>query len=152
MFFFKVFINHLPKISWRFLRKITIVSLYWDVYDVGLWEKLTIIVKLYFIETRLQQSYDLQGYFLKIRRETTNILTIAVIIFLNEHLSEAVNRRCSAKKVFLKFHKIHRKKPVPVACNFLEKKTLLQVFEFCETFKDNFFNRTHPVLTSGIFF
>ena len=34
------------------------------------------------------------------------------IIFLNEHLLEAVIRRCSAKKVFLKFHKIYSKKPV----------------------------------------
>ena len=44
--------------------------------------------------------------------------------------------------MFLKFHKIYSKKPVPVACNFIEKETLLQVFEFCETFKDIFFNRT----------
>ena len=42
------------------------------------------------------------------------------------------------KKLFLKFHKIYSKKPVPVACNFIEKETLLQVFEFCETFKDTF--------------
>ena len=34
------------------------------------------------------------------------------IIFLNEHLLEAADRRCSAKKVFLKFHKIYSKKPV----------------------------------------
>ena len=49
------------------------------------------------------------------------------------------------KKLFLKFHKIYSKKPVPVACNFIEKETLLQVFEFCETFRDTFFNRTPHV-------
>ena len=55
---------------------------------------------------------------------------------------EAVNQRCSAKNVFLKFYKIYSKKPVPVADNFIQKETLLQVFEFCETFRDTFFNRT----------
>ena len=53
-----------------------------------------------------------------------------------------VNQRCSAKKLFLKFYKIYSKKPVPVAYNFIQKETLLQVFEFCETFRDTFFNRT----------
>ena len=31
---------------------------------------------------------------------------------------------------------------MPVACKFIEKETLLQVFKFCETFKNTFFNRT----------
>ena len=34
---------------------------------------------------------------------------------------------------------------MPVACKFIEKETLLQVFKFCETFKDTFFNRTPHV-------
>ena len=59
-----------------------------------------------------------------------------------------------------KFHKIHRKTPVPeslfikVACQDLQlllKKTLAQVFssEFCEIFKNTFFYRTLPVASSG---
>ena len=55
-------------------------------------------------------------------------------------------------KVFLKFDKIYSEKTVPVASNFIEKKTLLQVFEFCETFKETFFNRTPPVVASGLLF
>ena len=31
---------------------------------------------------------------------------------------------------------------MPVAYNFIQKETQLQVFEFCETFRDTFFNRT----------
>ena len=58
-----------------------------------------------------------------------DVLTIVVI-----HYLEAVARRCSAQNVFLKFQKSYCKNPVPVACNFIEKKTLLLVFEFCETF------------------
>ena len=44
---------------------------------------------------------------------------------------EAVVQRCSVKKLFLKFQ----------ACNFIEKKTLAQVFscEFFEISKSNFF-------------
>ena len=114
------------------------------LWHQNLWEKVAITVKLCFTETRLKQGYDLQGYFLK-TKETINILTITVIIFLNEHLLEAVNQRCSAKKLFLKFYKIYSKKPVPVAYNFIQKETLLQVFEFCETFRDTFFNRTPHV-------
>ena len=56
------------------------------------------------------------------------------------------------KKLFLKFHNIYSKKPLPVACNFNEKETLLPVLEFCETFKDTFFSRTPPVVVSGLFF
>ena len=71
-------------------------------------------------------------------------------IFLNEHLLEAVVRKCSEKKVFLKLDKIYSKNPVPVDCNFIEKKT--PVFQFCETFKGTFFNRTPPVVASGLLF
>ena len=40
--------------------------------------KIAITVKLFFIETRLKQGFDLWGYFLKIR-EMINVLTITVI-------------------------------------------------------------------------
>ena len=105
MFFLQSFHKSLTQNYRTVLCKVTIDPLYfWDIYDVNLWEKLAITVKLCFTETRLKQGYDLQGYFLK-TKETINILTITVIIFLNEHLLEAVNQRCSAKKkLFLKFH------------------------------------------------
>ena len=51
-----------------------------------------------------------------------DVLTIVVI-----HYLEAVARRCSTQNVFLKFQKSYCKNPVPVACNFIEKKTLLLV-------------------------
>ena len=40
--------------------------------------------------------------------------------------------RCSKK-----FRKIHKKTPVPEACNFIQKETLAQAFscEFCEILK-----------------
>ena len=53
-----------------------------------------------------------------------------------------VVQRCSAKKVLLKFHKIHRKTPVSGVSflkklfkNFIKKETLVQVFsrEFYRT-------------------
>ena len=72
------------------------------------------------------------------------------IIFLNKHLF--LKGQLEIKKRILKFHKIYSKKPVPVAGNFIEKETQLEVPEFFETFKDTFFNRTPPVLASGIFF
>ena len=58
---------------------------------------------------------------------------------------------CSAKKVFLQFNKIYSKKRVPVACNFIKKETLLQVFECCETFWDTFFLTEH-FLSLRLFF
>ena len=75
MFFFIVFTNHFQKIHRSVLHKITIDLLYfWDVSDASL-----IMVKLCFIETRLRKGYDLHSYFLKMTRETINILTITVI-------------------------------------------------------------------------
>ena len=83
-FFFDVFINHLPKNHRSVLLKITVDLVYfWDIYDVNLWEKLAITVRLRFIETRLKQSYDLRGYFLNLTRETMNILTIAIFHYLS---------------------------------------------------------------------
>ena len=63
-FFFNVFINHFQKIHRSVLHKITIVLVYfWDVYNVNLWEKWAITVKLYFMETQLKKGYDLRGCF-----------------------------------------------------------------------------------------
>ena len=61
------------------------------------------------------------------------------------------------KKSSKKFHKIHRKTPVPesflhkvTGCNFIKKETLAQVFscEFCEISKNTLFYRTHLVVAS----
>ena len=60
--------------------------------------------------------------------------------------SEAVVRRCSVKKVFLKVFL----KKVPEACNFIKKETLTQVFscEFWEISKNTFFYKTPSVAAS----
>ena len=64
------------------------------------------------------------------------------------------HQRCSVKKVFLKFCKIHRKTPVPespLVCNFIKNETLAQVFScvFSESFQNIFFHRTPTVAASG---
>ena len=82
-FFFKISINRLPKTHRSFLSKITIDLLYWDNHDVNLLEKLDITVKLHFNETTLKQDYDLQCFFLKITRETVNILKTVVIHYFS---------------------------------------------------------------------
>ena len=83
-FFSEGFINHIPKIHRSVLRKITVGLLhFWDVYDINRWEKLAIAVKLCFIENRLEQGYNLRGYFVKITRATINILTIVVIHYFS---------------------------------------------------------------------
>ena len=57
------------------------------------------------------------------------------------------------KGVFSKFHKIHRKRPVPVlqACNFIKQEALAQVLscEFCEISKNTFFTE-HLWTTASI--
>ena len=62
-------------------------------------------------------------------------------------ITEAVNQRCSVKKVFLEISQNS-----PEACNFTKKETLAQMFscEFCEISKKNFFYRTPPVAASLI--
>ena len=45
--------------------------------------KVAITVTLCFIETRLKQGHDLQGYFLKITKETINILAMTVIHYFS---------------------------------------------------------------------
>ena len=70
--------------------------------------------------------------------------------------TEAVVRKCSVRKVFLKISQNSQESAcvrVPFsiklqaltqACNFIKKETLAQVFfyEFCEIFKNIFFHRT----------
>ena len=55
--------------------------------------------------------------------------------------TEAVARRCSVKKVFLKNLQ---------ACNFIKKETLAQVLscQFCKSSKNTFSYRTPPVAAS----
>ena len=56
------------------------------------------------------------------------------------------------KGVLRNFAKIHRKIPVPQACNFIKKETQAQVFscEFCKIFKNTFLYRTLLVAASGL--
>ena len=64
-----------------------------------------------------------------VTRKAINVLTIMVSHYLfDENLPEAVVRRCSAKHLFLKFHKIFRKNLW--RGTFFSKKNLLQVFVF----------------------
>ena len=73
--------------------------------------------------------------------------------------SEAVVERCSVKKVFLKFRKIHRKKPVPNSFLIKWKAPPSTVFKkwlwhrcltvnFFEIFKNTVFYKTPPVAAS----
>ena len=67
---------------------------------------------------------------------------------------EAVARKCSVKKVFLKISKNSQGNTCntcrPQAYNFIEKETLTQVFscEFCKISKKTFFPKTSPVAAS----
>ena len=53
---------------------------------------------------------------------------------LLEWSPDAVTKRCSVKKVFLKISQNSRETPVLEACNFIQKDTPALVFsdEFCE--------------------
>ena len=59
---------------------------------------------------------------------------------VNSTSSELVIQSCSVKRCPQKSCKIHKKIPVPQACNFTKKETLAQAFfcEFCEIFKSTF--------------
>ena len=107
MFFFNVFQNNFQKIHKSVLHKIKIDLLYfWDGYDINLWEKLAIMVKLCFIETRLKKGYDFKN-----DKWNDKFLAIAVIHYFSWWTS--FRNSClevSCKKVFLKFHKIYSKK------------------------------------------
>ena len=73
---------------------------------------------------------------------------------------EAVNWRCSVKKVFLEISQHSQKntcariyflmKLQASACNFIKKETLAQVFscDFCETSKNNFLTEHLQVIAS----
>ena len=82
-------------------------------------------------------------------------------------LSEAFVRRCSVKNMFLEisqksqentcardsfFNKVAGQRPV--ACNFIKKESLAQVFscEFCEIFKSTFSYRTPLVAASTLLY
>ena len=82
---------------------------------------------------------------------------MAKVSLLDPWSGAAVNRRCSVKKLFLKFRKIYRKTPVRFFFNkvadlkppTLLKETLAQLFcEFCETFQNTFFYKTPQVAVS----
>ena len=62
---------------------------------------------------------------------------------------EAVAQICSVKKVFLQIHKKVR----ILACNFIKKETLAQIFscEFCEISKNTFFTEHLWTIASHIF-
>ena len=62
---------------------------------------------------------------------------------------EAVAQICSVKKVFLQNHKKTR----ALACNFIKKETLAQIFscEFCEISKNTFFTEHLWAIASHIF-
>ena len=69
--------------------------------------------------------------------------------------TEAVAWRFSVKKVFLEILQNSQESNcarvlLPLACNFINKETLAQVFsnEFCEISKNTFYYRTHRVATS----
>ena len=63
--------------------------------------------------------------------------------------SEAITRRCSVRKMFLKFRQIYRKTLVPESLLY-KVAGLAQVFscEFCKIFKNTLFYRTPPVSVS----
>ena len=59
-----------------------------------------------------------------------------------KNFAKFTGNTCSRVFFLIKLHK--------VACNFIKKETLVQVFsrEFYETFKNTFFHSTHPVAAS----
>ena len=139
MVFFDVFINHFQKIQ-SVLHKIAIdLSNFWDVYDVNLWEKLAIMVKLCFIETRLKKGYDLQGYSLKMTRETKNVLTIVVIHYFSEWTSfRSSHSEVICKKSVLRISQNLQQKTCACSLQLYLKRSLLQVFEFHEILTTTF--------------
>ena len=80
-----------------------------------------------------------------------NVLIISYSLFF---LISFRSRRSEVfcKKGVLKISQNLQQKTCACILQLYLKETLLQVFEFCETFKDTFFNRTPPVVASGLFF
>ena len=63
-------------------------------------------------------------------------------LFACAYTLRSSHRRCSTKKVFLKFFQISQETGLrSQACNFIKKVTPAQVFscEFCEIFENSFF-------------
>ena len=76
-------------------------------------------------------------------------------------VTEAVDQRCSVRKVFLEISQNSRKNTcarvsflikLSQACNFIKKETLAQVFfcEFCEISENTFSYKTPPVAASEV--
>ena len=86
-------------------------------------------------------------FYINMRHEKRSILEVN--ISLKCKLPEAVARRCSVKKVFLKISQISQENTYfrvsflikPQVCNFIKKEALTRVFfcEFCEISKNTFF-------------
>ena len=74
------------------------------------------------------------------------------LLILSTHLkdSEAVARRCSIKKVFLKISQNLQENTFARVSFLIKIQALVQVIscEFCEISKNTFFYRTPPVATS----
>ena len=74
------------------------------------------------------------------------------LLILSTHLkdSEAVARRCSVKKVFLKISQNLQENTFARVSFLIKIQALVQVIscEFCEISKNTFFYRTPPVATS----
>ena len=71
----------------------------------------------------------------------------SAMMFLTFIYAEAVSRKCSAKKVFLKIRKIYRKTLVPespFSCRFIKRRFWYRCFliNFCEIFKNLFLKLT----------
>ena len=72
-----------------------------------------------------------------------------MLLHVTGKFPEAVAQICSVKKVFLQIHKKAR----ALACNFIKKETLAQIFsvEFCEISKNTFFPKHLWAIASHIF-
>ena len=67
-------------------------------------------------------------------------------------MPEAVDQRCSVKKVFLEISQNPQENTCARVCNFIKKETLAQVLfcEFCEITKSTFIYRAPPVAASAM--
>ena len=74
------------------------------------------------------------------------------MLIKNSPITEAATRAVLQERCTWKFRKIHRKIPVPEACNFIKKETLAEVFsfEFCEIFKNTFFTEHLRATASAV--
>ena len=131
--------------------KITIDLLYfWDTYDVNLWKKLAITVKLCFIETRLKKDWFVRLLFENKRNNKSfNNRGYSLLILMNIFYKKSFRVFC--EKGVLKVSQNLQQNTY--ACSLqLYLKWLLQVFEFSETFQDTLLNRTPPMVAFGLFF